>query len=147
MKRRTFVALAGAAMLQAAAVGSVSAQQKMVLKASDVHPLGYPTVEAVTRMGKKLEAATNGRLSIQTNPAFYRNAQAIAQQAIHFNNLAPNMQVKIPVTEAGITAIEEATFHGVSVNATVCFTVAQAVAVAKAIERGLDRRAASGRGG
>ncbi len=41
------------------------AQQKTVFKASDVHPAGYPTVEAVERMGKKLEKATNGRLSIQ----------------------------------------------------------------------------------
>jgi transaldolase len=86
-----------------------------------------------------------GRLSIQTNPAFYRNAEAITQQAVHFSTLAPNMQVKIPVTEAGISAVEEATFHGVSVNATVCFTVPQAVAVAKAVERGLDRRIASGK--
>src|SRR6266849_10386793 len=45
--------------------GLASAQQKMVLKASDVHPLGYPTVEAVENMGKKLEKATNGRLSVQ----------------------------------------------------------------------------------
>ncbi len=45
------------------------AQQKMVWKASDVHPLGYPTVEAIQRMGKKLEAATNGRISIQMYPA------------------------------------------------------------------------------
>jgi tripartite ATP-independent transporter DctP family solute receptor len=45
------------------------AQQKLVLKATDVHPLGYPTVEAVVRMGKKLEAATNGRLSIQMYPS------------------------------------------------------------------------------
>ncbi len=45
------------------------AQQKIVLKASDVHPLGYPTVEAIVRMGKKLEAATNGRLSIQMYPS------------------------------------------------------------------------------
>lgn len=44
-------------------------QDKMVLKATDVHPLGYPTVEAVVRMGKKLEAATNGRLSIQMYPS------------------------------------------------------------------------------
>ena len=86
-----------------------------------------------------------GRLSIQTNPAFYRNAEAITQQAIHFSTLAPNMQVKIPVTEAAIPAIEEATYHGVSVNATVCFTVPQAIAVAEAIERGLDRRASSGK--
>jgi tripartite ATP-independent transporter DctP family solute receptor len=40
-----------------------------VLKATDVHPLGYPTVEAVVRMGKKLEAATNGRISIQMYPS------------------------------------------------------------------------------
>ena len=45
------------------------AQQKMVMKAADVHALGYPTVEAIVRMGKKLEAATNGRLSIQMFPA------------------------------------------------------------------------------
>jgi tripartite ATP-independent transporter DctP family solute receptor len=45
--------------------GLASAQQKLVMKASDVHPLGYPTVEAVQNMGKKLERATNGRLSIQ----------------------------------------------------------------------------------
>jgi len=85
-----------------------------------------------------------GRLSIQTNPAFYRNPDAITRQAIHFSALAPNMQVKIPVTEAGINAIEEATFQGVSVNATVCFTVPQAIGVAEAIERGLERRTASG---
>ena len=41
------------------------AQQKLVLKASDVHPAGYPTVVAVENLGKKLEKATNGRLSVQ----------------------------------------------------------------------------------
>jgi transaldolase len=85
-----------------------------------------------------------GRLSIQTNPQNYRNAGAIAQQAIHFNTLAPNMQVKAPVTAAGVRAIEEATYAGVSINATVSFTVPQMIAVGEAIERGLSRRAASG---
>ena len=46
-----------------------SAQSKLVLKATDVHPLGYPTVEAVLAMGKKLEAATGGRLSVQMYPS------------------------------------------------------------------------------
>src|SRR6202140_1824041 len=45
--------------------GLASAQQKLVLKASDVHPTGYPTVEAVENMGKKRAQATNGRLSVQ----------------------------------------------------------------------------------
>ena len=47
----------------------VQAQQKQVLKATDVHPLGYPTVEAIVRMGNKLEKATNGRYSIQMFPS------------------------------------------------------------------------------
>jgi transaldolase len=85
-----------------------------------------------------------GRLSIQTDPTFYRNATAITDHAIHFNTLAPNMQVKAPVTRAGIKAIEEATFNGVSINATVCFTVPQALAVGEAIEHGLRRRETAG---
>ena len=42
-----------------------SAQSRQMLKASDVHPAGYPTVVAVESLGKKLEAATNGRLGVQ----------------------------------------------------------------------------------
>src|SRR5713101_1902718 len=45
--------------------GTAVAQQKLILKASDVHPAGYPTVVAVENLGKKLEKATNGRLSVQ----------------------------------------------------------------------------------
>lgn len=86
-----------------------------------------------------------GRLSIQTNAKYYRDAEAMWKQAIHFNTLAPNMQVKMPVTEAGVQAVEEATYHGVSVNATVSFTVPQVLAVAEAVERGLKRRAAEGK--
>jgi transaldolase len=91
------------------------------------------------------EGGKKGRLSIQTNPALYRNAEAITRQAVHFNSLAPNMQVKIPVTKAGIQAIEEATYQGVNINATVSFTVPQAIAVAEAVERGLKRREAEGK--
>jgi tripartite ATP-independent transporter DctP family solute receptor len=88
MKRRTFVLLAGAAALQTAVVGGVSAQQKLVLKASDVHPLGYPTVEAVTRMGKKLEAATNGRLSIQMYPSMQLGGEKEAIEQAQVGALA-----------------------------------------------------------
>jgi transaldolase len=85
-----------------------------------------------------------GRLSLQTNPTFYGDADRIVAQAVRFAALAPNLQVKIPVTAAGITAIEEATFRGISINATVSFTVAQALAVGEAVERGLRRREAAG---
>jgi transaldolase len=87
----------------------------------------------------------NGRLSIQTDPRFYRDSQAILSQAEEFSQLAPNMIVKIPVTRAGIPAIEEATYRGVSINATVCFTLPQCIAVAEAVERGLRRREREGK--
>ncbi len=91
------------------------------------------------------EKGKNGRLSIQTDPRFYRNSDRIIKQAIHFNDIAPNMIVKIPVTKAGIKAIEEATYLGISINATVSFTLPQALVVAEAVERGLVRRENEGR--
>jgi transaldolase len=50
----------------------------------------------------------------------------------------------MPATSAGVIAIEEATARGVSINATVSFTVPQALAAAEAVERGLRRFEASG---
>lgn len=87
----------------------------------------------------------NGRLSFQTDPRFYRDARRIVEQAVHFDGLAPNMIVKIPVTRAGVEAIEEATYRGVSINATVSFTVPQALHVAEAVESGLRRREGEGK--
>src|SRR4029079_18738745 len=72
MNRRTMLRLGAVTALGASAINFAKlafAQQKLVLKATDVHPLGYPTVEAVVRMGKKLEAATGGRLSVQMYPS------------------------------------------------------------------------------
>ncbi|MGA8361728.1 MAG: transaldolase family protein [Candidatus Dormiibacterota bacterium] len=91
------------------------------------------------------QGGRNGRLSIQTDPRFFRDVDAIVAQALKFSRLAANMIVKIPVTRAGIPAIEEATYQGVSINATVCFTLPQCIAVAEAVERGLRRREHDGK--
>lgn len=85
-----------------------------------------------------------GRISIQTNTKYYRNPELLTEQAVYFSGLAENMQVKIPSTSAGIKAFEEATYRGVSINATVSFTVPQSIAVAEAVERGLKRREREG---
>jgi tripartite ATP-independent transporter DctP family solute receptor len=68
MNRRTIVHMAALTALATAArnfVALASAQAKILFKASDVHPNGYPTVVAVENIGKKLAAATNGRLGVQ----------------------------------------------------------------------------------
>jgi transaldolase len=90
------------------------------------------------------QGGKNGRLSIQTDPRLYRNSRAMFEQALEFSKLAPNMIVKIPATQAGIWAMEEATYRGVSINATVCFTLPQCLEVAEAVERGLRRHEREG---
>lgn len=114
--------------------------------------IGWTLVQELSIKGAALLApifeaqhGRNGRLSIQTDPRLYRDTQAILEQALQFDHLAPNMIVKIPATRAGIPAMEEATYQGVSVNATVCFTLPQCLAVAEAIERGLRRREREGK--
>ena len=87
----------------------------------------------------------NGRLSLQTNAQYYRNTRAIVEQALYFNSLYPNNNIKLPVTKAGVEAIEELSYQGVSVNATVSFTLPQAIASAEAVERGLKRRKSEGK--
>jgi transaldolase len=114
--------------------------------------IGWRLVEEISQKGAQLlkpifehHEGRNGRLSIQTDPRLYRDADAIVEQAVHFSGLAPNMIVKIPVTEAGVAAIEESTYRGVSINATVCFALPQCLAVAEAVERGLKRREKEGK--
>jgi len=90
------------------------------------------------------EQGRKGRLSLQTNPTHHADPDRMLAQGVHFATLAPNIQVKFPATAAGIEAIEEATARGIAINATVSFTVAQAIAVAEAVDRGLGRFEAGG---
>jgi len=113
--------------------------------------LAWLVVEEMSRRGAKLlepafeaYAGRQGRLSVQTDPTFFRSPDRMLDQGVHFDGLAPNIIVKFPATTAGIPTIEEATYRGVNVNTTVCFSVAQAIAAAEAIERGLRRREAEG---
>src|SRR5437660_8247153 len=73
--RRRVLGLAAACAGLAIVPRAASAQQKLVLKASDVHPAGYPTVVAVENLGKKLEQATNGRRSVQLFAAMQRGGE------------------------------------------------------------------------
>jgi transaldolase len=85
-----------------------------------------------------------GRLSMQTDPTLFRSFDRMLAQGEHFASLASNIVVKFPATTVGVRVMEEATYRGVSVNATVSFSVAQAVAAGEAVERGLRRREADG---
>ena len=85
-----------------------------------------------------------GRISFQTNAKFYRSKDKMVEQACDLAAVVPNAQIKAPTSKAGVEAFEELTYRGISINATVSFTCAQAIAVAEAVERGLARREAEG---
>ena len=107
--------------------------EEMSLRAA---PLLMPAFEA--------SAGRQGRLSVQTDPTLFRSFDRMLAQGEHFASLAPNIIVKFPATAVGIRVMEEATYRGVSVNATVSFSVPQAIAAGEAVERGLRRREAEG---
>lgn len=113
--------------------------------ASEVE-IAWALVERATREGAALLApifertgGMRGRISVQTSPVWYRSAARIVEQAERLARIAPNVAVKVPATAAGIDAIEELTARGVVTNATVSFSVAQAIAAAEAVERGIAR--------
>jgi transaldolase len=85
-----------------------------------------------------------GYLSMQVSPKFHANAERMIEHGRALAALAPNIAIKIPATAAGVRAAEELVASGINVNATVSFTVSQAVTLAEAFERGLDRAEKSG---
>lgn len=107
--------------------------EEMSLRAA---PLLRPAFEAT--------GGRQGRLSMQTDPTLFRSFDRMLAQGQHFASLAPNIIVKFPSTSVGVRVMEEATYRGVSVNATVSFSVAQALAAGEAVERGLRRREVEG---
>jgi len=122
-----------------------------VLSTATEVDLAWAIVEEMSAAGANLLepaferfAGRQGRLSMQTDPTLWRTPERMLAQGVHFTSVAPNIIVKFPATRAGIRVIEEATYGGISINCTVSFSVAQAVAAAEAVERGLRRRVAEG---
>ena len=85
-----------------------------------------------------------GYLSMQVNPKYYTSKELMVAHATELSSLAPNIAIKAPATELGIAAMEEMTARGIRINATVSFSVAQALTMAAALTRGLKRAQAAG---
>jgi tripartite ATP-independent transporter DctP family solute receptor len=85
--RKLFVPAIAAAMM-AGSMSAASAADTMILKASDVHPMDYPTVAAVGNLGKKLEAATNGKYKVQMFPLMQLGGEKEALEQVQVGALA-----------------------------------------------------------
>lgn len=140
---------------------TVSANQDLwlpvVKQLSQAHPTDSSeaiTWKLIAEMGRQAaeilrpvyeaSAGQRGYLSLQVNPEYNLDTARMIAQAQELAALAPNIAIKLPTTACGLQAAEELVAQGISVNTTVSFAVAQTLAAAEAIERGLDRYTAAG---
>mgnify|MGYP004600274501 CR=1 FL=1 len=75
----------------------------------------------------------------QLNPARAGDAEGMLAQARRVHAWAPNIAVKLPATASGIEVIEHLAEEGIPICATINVSVAQAIAVAEAYQRGKQR--------
>jgi transaldolase len=88
----------------------------------------------------------DGWVSLEVSPKLAYDTEGTLQAARQLHDLAglPNLFIKIPGTQQGLPAIEEAIFAGVPVNVTLLFSAEQYTAAAQAYLRGVERRIAAG---
>lgn len=118
-------------------------RSKPDLSDDDVADLITQRIQSRTaKMFKLLYDASNGKygyVAIQGNPNINDNLDQIVESAVIYSKLGDNIAVKVVSTEVGIKAVEELTAKGIHTIHTEGFSVAQAIALAEAYERGLKR--------
>jgi transaldolase len=85
-----------------------------------------------------------GYVCAQVNPAKAGDRETMLAMARRFHRWAPNIAVKLPVTAAGLDVLEECVAEGITITATMSFTVPQVVAVAERHRRGVTRARQAG---
>lgn len=113
--------------------------------------LFWETYKEVVRQGAAMfqpifEASgyKEGYLSGQVDPRVLQDTDAMVAQGVELNTMARNVMVKMPGTKEGVDGVRRLTALGIPTNATLTFTVAQLVAVAKAVKEGLAEARANG---
>jgi transaldolase / glucose-6-phosphate isomerase len=88
----------------------------------------------------------DGFVSLEVEPGYAHDTEATVRQAHEYWERVdrPNLMIKIPGTEAGVPAIEEAIAAGINVNVTLLFSVESYSAIAEAYIRGMERRHEAG---
>jgi transaldolase len=88
----------------------------------------------------------DGWVSLEVSPLLaYDTASTLAAaKDLHARAGRPNLFIKIPGTQEGLPAIEEAIFAGIPINVTLLFSREHYVSAAEAFLRGIERRIDAG---
>jgi len=89
----------------------------------------------------------DGMVSLEVSPNLAHDAQGTIAEAIELHGLLKrdNVMIKVPGTAEGVTAFEELTARGISVNVTLLFSVERYKEIVQAYIKGLERCAADGK--
>ncbi|HWT23092.1 MAG TPA: bifunctional transaldolase/phosoglucose isomerase [Solirubrobacteraceae bacterium] len=85
---------------------------------------------------------TDGFVSLEVAPRLAHDTEGTLEQARMYWGLVerPNVMIKIPATDAGLPAIEQALYEGLHVNVTLLFAVSAYERVMEAFIRAMERR-------
>lgn len=97
------------------------------------------TVAVAQKMLPFYEAGKGGYVCAQVDPTKAGERKSMLDMARRLHAWAPNISVKLPVTAAGLDVLEECAAEGITVTATVSFTVPQVLAVGDRYQKGLAR--------
>jgi transaldolase len=91
-------------------------------------------------------AGVDGWVSFEVSPllAYDTERTVAAANSLHAEAARPNLFIKIPGTKEGLSAIDETTFSGVTVNVTLLFSREHYLASVDAHMRAPERRIAAG---
>ncbi len=89
----------------------------------------------------------DGFVSIEVSPLLAHDTQGTIAAAKHLWQRInrPNLMVKIPGTNEGVPAIEEAIYAGININVTLIFSIEMYEKTALAYIKGIERRIAEGK--
>jgi transaldolase len=111
---------------------------------SDVHELTWLTYREVVRRGAEMYLpvfeASRGRfgfISGQLDPRLFTETEQMVHDAVELSELSPNVMIKVPASMQGIEVVKRLTAMGISTNTTVCFTLPQILASARAAMEGI----------
>ena len=118
--------------------GSTDEKAREIIRRMTVHAAAWVRPVYEQSGGKQ------GYICCQVNPGTYGQADAQLEEAKVISAYAPNVSVKLPMSRAGLAALEDCIAQGIPVTGTVSFTLAQAVEIAEACERGVAKARAKG---
>ncbi|UCF97255.1 MAG: transaldolase family protein [Spirochaetaceae bacterium] len=96
-------------------------------------------IAAIMKEQYDISDGESGYVCAQVNPGRAGNRDIMLEMARHFHSWKPNIAVKLPVTAAGLDVLEECAAEGITITATVSFTVPQVLQIAERYRKGLER--------